>query len=341
MRGWHYLALAAALSLLAGPTFASKADRQQAAASHKADLARDAALLAFQRDLVNVLAPQADALPLLAAALLARPLPQQPKYHTFHSLIERAAQADNAGPAIQWERLADCDAKADACPNTDALTQLQQHAPDNAAVWLLKLGMDQAHMKFSDARADLGRAANAKLYDDYAGIGLKALASTVSTLPPPADTMAPGSTAGANAVQWMMTLGTAQTRPQINLPSTAKMCANPGDDAELKGDCLKLGKLLEWGSSPLARSLGLHLRETLAEDPAQQAEARSARINLIWQVQNFASLTARAQNDTALARGLLALARSGGTEMSLMLAALRHNGIAVDAPTGWQPHKAD
>jgi hypothetical protein len=49
-------------------------------------------------------------------------------------------------------------------------------------------------------------------------------------------------------------------------------------------------------------------------------------------VQNFARLSDRAPQDKALAQHLLALARNGGTEMSLVLAALRDAGIPADAP---------
>lgn len=335
MRGLRYVWLACALAGLAAPALAAR--HPKAGSSHKADAARDKALLGFQRDLVSVLAPRADALPLLGAALLARPLANQPKYNSFHSLIGRAAQADDAGAAIDWVRLADCDAKADDCPNSDALTKLQAQAPDNAAVWLLKLGTDQRQLHADAAREDLAKAAAAKLYDDYAGISLKALASTVAVLPPPAATLDPKDTAGASGVQVMMVFGSARAQPQPNLPATAKLCEGGASDAALKDDCLKLGKVLEWGSSPLARSLGLHLRETLADDPAQQEDARHARRNLVWQVQNFAALSARAQTDPAVAQHLLTLARNGGTEMSLMLAALRNGGVATEAPEGWQP----
>jgi hypothetical protein len=324
-----------ALATMAAPAWAAR--HHKPAADHKADVARDKALTGFQRDLVSVLAPRADALPLLGAALLARPLPNQPDHSNFHALIDRAAQAQDASPAIDWVRLADCDAKADACPNSAALTALQSKATDNAAVWLLKLGDDQRQLHGDAARQDLARAAGAKLYDDYAGISLKALASTVAVLPPPAATLDPKDTAGAAGLQVMMVFGSARAQPQPNLPATAKLCEGAADDAALKDDCLKLGKVLEWGSSPLARSLGLHLRETLADDPAQQEDARHARRNLIWQVQNFAALSARAQTDPAVAQHLLTLARNGGNEMSLMLAALRNAGIATEAPADWKP----
>jgi hypothetical protein len=46
------------------------------------------------------------------------------------------------------------------------------------------------------------------------------------------------------------------------------------------------------------------------------------------------------RTDPALAQHLLGLARSGGTEMSLLLSALRDAGIPAQAPAGWQPQKA-
>ena len=333
MRGWRYLALALAGTLAMAPAFAAKqTPSAKTAAARKTDDGRNDALLAFQRDLVSVLAPRADALPLLSAALLARPLPNQPKYNDFHTLIERAAKTDDATAAVTWLRLSDCDAKADACPNADALAKLAEQAPDNAAIWLLKLGQDAHDGRKEAARDDLAKAAAAKTYDDYTGTSLKALAENVTVLPPPPATISPLSATGATGVQLTLVFGLAATQPQPGLQATAKLCEGAGDDAALKDDCLKLGRLLEWGSSPLARSLGLHLREVLAADAAQQEDARRARRNLVWQVQNFAQLSARAQGDVALAQHMLALARSGGTEMSLMLAALRDYQIPTDAP---------
>lgn len=340
MRGWRYLALALSATLLTGTAMAvSPATKSAPKPAQKAESARSQALLGFQRDLVSVIAPQASALPLLGAALMARPLQNQPKYNDFHSLIDRAAQAEDATAAVSWIRLSDCDAKANACPNTDALDKLVAQAPDNAAVWLLKLGIDTRDQKTDAAREDLARAASAKLYDDYTGISLKALATTVITLPPPPNVIPPLSGAGAAGVQVMMVFGLAAGQPQPGLQATSRMCEGAGEDKALKDDCLKLAKLLDWSSSPLARSLGLHLREVLADEPAQQEEAKRARRNLIWQVQNFAQLSARAQGDAALAQHMLSLARSGGTEMSLMLAALRDYNVAVDAPADWEPSK--
>src|SRR5215469_12412749 len=129
MRGWRRplaftLTCAVAVSAMA-------ANQPQAAApgaEKSAAAARNKALASFQGDLINVLAPSADAQRLLAAALLARPLPNQSKVNTFHALVERAAHADDAGPAESWARLADCDAKTSSCPNADAVAQLVQQA---------------------------------------------------------------------------------------------------------------------------------------------------------------------------------------------------------------------
>ncbi|OOG57945.1 hypothetical protein [Rhodanobacter sp. C03] len=333
MRGLRFLALACALSLAASPAFAEKSP----APPSKAAKARDKAQLAFQRDLVSVLAPSADAQPLLGAALLARPLFNQPDITSFHTLIGRAAMAEDADAAVSWARLADCDAKANACPNPAALELLQTQAPDNAAVWLLQLAEDTRNLKPDAARQDLTKAAAARLYDDYAGASLKALASSVGVLPPPAGTFDPAQAAGAVGMQAVLVYGLAGSQPQPGLPLTAKLCENAGDDASIKADCLKLGKILEWGSSPLSRSLGLHLREVLADDPAQQEDARRARLSLVWQVQSFNALLARVPDDKALAQHLLALARNGGTEMSLLLAALRDSSIPTDPPADWKP----
>lgn len=319
------------------PTLAQERSAPPASRVTAADAAQDQALLAFQRDLVSVLALRAEAQPLLAAALLARPLAAQPAPLSFHELIKRAAAAPGFGPAVTWARLADCTSTPGQCPNPDAGKALVQEAPDNAAVWLLKLGVDVRARDHAAAREDLARAAAAKVYDDYVGTGLEVLAKTVGTLPPPAATLDPTYASGALATQVMLVFGLGHTLPQPALQVAAKLCTAPDAEADTKADCLKLGKTLEWGSSPLARSLGLHLRETLAPDPAQQSAAAQERINLAWQVQSFAKLNARALNERAVAQGLLSLARSGGTEMSLMLAALRESQISTEAPVGWSP----
>ena len=331
MRGWRCLALACVLSLAAASAVAGDTSPPDAGQ------ARAHALQSFQRDLVSVLALRAEAQPLLGAALLARPLPRQGKGASFHALIDRAVAASDAGPAVQWARLADCDTRGDACPNPTALRKLTEQAPDNAAVWLLKLDIDTRDVKSKAARADLAKAAASKLYDDYTGSSLTALASVVGTLPPPPATQ---GAAGPAGVQALLVLANARLQPRPVLPVPAQMCDGAGDDAARKADCLRLGKLLEWGSSPLSRSLGLHLCEVLG-DPAEQAAARQQRRDLTWQVQNYSQLALRAQDDLAPAQLLLATARQGGTEMAQITAVLRGRGISLTAPGSWQPPSAD
>jgi hypothetical protein len=330
MRGLRPLALALALVVagtsVAAPAKAPPRDRQKA-------------LLQFQQDLASVLALSTNAQPLLGAALLARPLARPPAVLGYGTLLERASRAEDAGPAITWAQLADCDTKADACPNGGALAKLQTQAPDNAAVWLMALGRDEAEGKGPAVREDLARAAQAKNYDDYLGNSLKALASSVSQLPPPPETFDPLSGAGNAGVQLVIVYGLGATQPLPAFQATAKVCEAGKDDASVRADCLKLAKVLEWGSSPLGRSLGLHLRETLSADDLQQADARHARVNLVWQMQNFAQINLRAQGDKVMAQKLLMLARTGGTEMSVVLAALRTYNIPAEAPSGYEPAK--
>lgn len=330
MRARHRLAFCLALALAAFPLVI----QARHTPADSPEQARTQALLAYQRDLVSVLAPRADAMPLLGAALLARPLEHQPKYNDFHSLIERAAHAADATPAVQWARLVDCDRKAQTCPNADALAALTAQAGDNAAVWLIKLAQDRAGDRTEQAKEDLRQAAAAKLYDDYTGTALQALATTAGTLPAPDATIAPDSPAGPWGVQVVMVFGVGGLlpQPQPGMQAAARLCEDGKDDPATRQECQQLAHVLEWGSSPLARALGLHLRETLSDDPSTQDSARTEMANLAWQVRNFAQLSDRAANDKALAQHLLALARRGGTEMSLMLAALRDQGIPVDAP---------
>ncbi|MFK2877918.1 hypothetical protein [Rhodanobacter hydrolyticus] len=334
MRGWHCLALAGALTLVAATAAADDTNPPAAASAPAiANDARDQALQSFQRDMVSVLALRATAEPLLGAALLARPLSNPSKTGSFHALINRAAAADDSGPAVQWVRLADCDAKADACPNATALRKLTEEAPDNAAVWLLKLGIDTRDMKAKSTREDLAKAANSKIYDDYAGNSLTALANVVDALPPPPATQ---GAAGPAGVQALIVLANARLQPQPALPVVAKLCEGAGGDDALKADCLKLAKLLGWGSSPLSRSLGLHLFETLG-DATEKATAQQQRRDLIWQVQNYSQLALHAQDDPTVAQLLLATARQGGAEMSQIATVLRTRGVSITAPGSWQP----
>ena len=337
MLGRRIFTFALLLTAVSGPALAAKTP---AGASDTQQAARRQALLQYQKDIVSVTAPQADPLPLMGAALLARPLQDQPDFNSYHVLIDRAAAAQGAGPEISWVRLSDCDAKASDCPNTDALAKLVTQAPDNAAVWLLKLGSDIRDGKNDEARQDLAKAASAKLYDDYTGATLKALSNAVTVLPPPTNVVGPLSATNGADVQLTLVFGLAEGQPQPALQATSRLCEDNADKADVKADCLKLGKLLEWGSSPLARSLGLHLREVLADDASQQEDAKRLRRNLVWQVQSFSQLSLRAKGETAVAQHLLTLARSGGTQMSLVLTALHDYNMPVDAPADWEPAKA-
>ncbi|MBS0431587.1 MAG: hypothetical protein JSS21_04180 [Proteobacteria bacterium] len=304
-----------------------------------ADKARIDALLQYQRDLVTVNALRSDAVHLLGAALLARPLPDQQPELSFSRLAQRAAAAPAAGPGITWARLADCDAKADACPNASMLKQLQAQAPDNAAVWMLL--MDGAALKNDAAgeRDALAKAASAKGYDDYYGIGLQGIASVVGTLPPLPATMKvvrPGDPASALGVELLIAFGVANQHPRPSLKPLLDLCGADGaakDDA-LKADCLKVAHTMEWGSSPIGRAVGLHIQGEL--DPSAKASTDNDARNLAWQMQNYGVLGLKSMSDDARAGPLLQAARSGGTELTLVLSTLRTNGIATEAPADWQ-----
>src|SRR5699024_4030562 len=264
----------------------------------------------FQRDLVNVLVLRSEARPLLGAALLSRTLPEAPDYVGFHSLIPRAAKADDAGPGVYWAQLVDCDAEAGAWPHTDALDALKDAA--------------------------LARAAEAKTFDDYDGVSLQALTRASATLPPPPELYRDhGPASSAAGIRALLVFGLTSFQPMPGFQATAALCKKHEDDADVRGQCLQLAKTLVWGSSPLARSLGLHLQATLSGDEAARRKAVEQRRDLTWQVQNFGRLTLETQRNGKVATRLLKLAANGGTRMSLILAALRESDIPRHAPANW------
>lgn len=293
----------------------------------------------FQKDLVSVLALRAEPGPLLGAALLARTLNDPPRTLTFHALIARAAAASGAGPAIAWAGLADCQPEAMDCPNAQALATLERQAPDNAAVWLMVLGQASNNDDDDAARSAFARAAATSVYDDYRGDILQALVEAVGALPPPADlytgTQAPATSAAG--VRALIVFGLGNLQPTPGFQGAAAICAKAGAGTPTRVQCLRLAKVLVWAGAPLARSLGLHLEQTLAPDAATREQARDAWRDLAWQIHNFGRITLAARHDPQRAASLLQLARKGGTQMSLILAALRDAGIPVAAPAGWQP----
>jgi hypothetical protein len=325
----------------AAPAPASTA--AQPAAPSPAEKARIDALVQYQRDLVTVNALRSDAVHLLGAALLARPLPDQKPDFTFHRLAERAAAAPAAGPGVTWARLADCDPAANNCPNPEMLKKLQTQAGDNAAVWMLM--MDKAAQKNDAAgeRAALARAAAAQSYDDYFGIGLQGIANVVGTLPPLPATMQgtqPGEPKTAVGVELLIAFGVANQHPRPSLKPLLDLCRadHAGKDDSLKSDCLKVAHALEWGSSPIGRAVGLHIHGEL--DPSAKASTDKDARDLAWQMENYGVLGVASLGDDARGGPLLDAARSGGTELSLVLSTLRANGVSTEAPADWQPEQS-
>lgn len=321
----------------------TSAPASAASAPAPAEQARINALVQYQKDLVSVLALRSDAEHLLGAALMARPFPDQPQGLSYHDLITRAAKAPHAGPGVTWARLADCDTKANACPNADAFAHLQKQAATNAAVWMLAMDLDAENNDSKAVRADLARAAAAKGYDDYFGIALQGVALGVGTLPPLPDTMAGaqrGEPSTALGVELLIAFGVANEQPRPSLKPLLQLCTadNAGKDDALKADCLKAAHDLEWGSSPMGRAVGLRVRGEL--DPTARSATDKASRDLLWQMQNYGAFGMRALTDDKSAQQLLDAARTGGTELSLVLSTLRANNIPTEAPADWQPPQA-
>lgn len=299
-----------------------------------ADQKRVAAIQQYQHDLVNVVALRAEPDYLLGAAILAEPFENQTPGLDFDSLSQRAAAAPGAGPAVHWQRLAACKTQAD-CPNSDAFAYLKKHAADNAAVWIVAMDI-AAHDKDAAAeRAALKKAAAAHGYDDYYGKALAGVAKAVAVLPPLPDTTKgahDGQPDNPDGVRVLVTVMNTQSYIRPGFGPVDQLCRkqSAGTDASLKAECLKLAHTLEWGSSPLARAMGLRIQDEL--QPSGAAENGQASRDLQWQVQQYSHLLQHALVDPTSASKWLETARNGGTELSLILATLRANGISPDAP---------
>jgi hypothetical protein len=299
-----------------------------------ADQKRAAAIQQYQHDLVNVVALRADPDYLLGAAILAKPFKGQAAGLDFDTLSRRAASATDAGPAIEWARLGACKTKAD-CPNANAFAYLRQHAAGNAAVWIVAMDVAAQNKDSKAERAAFEKAVDAQSYDDYYGKALAAVAKATAVLPPLPDTTQ-GAHAGQpdnpDGVRVLVSVINTQAYPRPEFGPLEHFCGKHAADkhAGLKTDCLKLAHTLQWGSSPLARAVGLHMQAEL--NPADKAQDDEASRNLAWQVRQYSGLLQRALVDPSLASRWLNTARNGGTELSLILATLRDHHIPVDAP---------
>lgn len=304
-----------------------------------ADQKRVEAIQQYQHDLVSVVALRADPDYLLGAAILARPFQDQTPGLDFDSLSQRAASATAAGPATHWVRLDVCKTRDD-CPNADAFAWLKKNAAGNAAVWMVAMDVAAQDKDEKAERAALKHAAAAQTYDDYYGKALAGIAKATAVLPPLADTTRgahDGQPDNPDGVRVLVAVMNSQSHIRPQFGPLEDLCSKDAaaKHASIRTDCLKLAHTLQWGSSPTARAVGLHIQGDL--EPADNAQTDQASRNLAWQVQQYSGLLQRALADPSLASQWLSAARNGGTELSLILATLRANNIPTDAPTGAAP----
>src|SRR6185437_8551705 len=331
--------LVAPASAASSPAIASTAGPAPAPQLSAADQKRVEAIQQYQHDLVNVVALRADPDYLLGAAILARPFKNQTPGLDFDALSQRAATAPNAGGPAQWVRLDLCTTKND-CPNAKAFDYLKKNATDNAAVWIVALDVAAENKDAKAERAALDKAAAAQTYDDYYGKALAGVAKAVEVLPPLADTVQGahgGQPDNGDGVRVLVAANATQNHLRPNLKPVVDACSMDAaaKHHETRQACLKLAHTLAWGSSPIARAVGLHIEGEL--EPAKAAENDQAARNVAWQVQAYSGLLQRALTDQTLARQWIAAASNGGTELSLMLATLRANNVSTDAPADAAP----
>lgn len=342
MRNTQSIITILAAALIAGTAYAAPPDPAAPAATtaapapkmSPADQKRIAAIGQYQHDVVSVVALRSEPDYLLGAAILAKPLESKTPGLDFDALSARAAAAPGASAAPQWARLSLCKSR-DECPNQDAFSYLKQHDAGNAAVWLLQLDLAAARKDAKAERAALEKAAAAQTYDDYYGKALGGVAKAVGVLPPLPDTIAgahSGQPDNPEGVRLFVAFSATASHPRPDLGPLAELCSKDavaGDD-KLRGTCLKLAHTLQWGSSPIARAVGLHIQGEL--DPDSKVDNDAASRDLAWQVQSYSQLLQAALTDQGKAEQWLRDAANGGTELSLILATLQANQIPPNAP---------
>lgn len=329
--------------LVAGAAFAAKPPAHAAQAApaasaaaklSPADQKRMAAIEQYQHDLVNVVALRDDPSYLLGAAILATPFKHQTPGLDFDALSARAAAAPAASPATEWARLGVCKTEKD-CPNAKAFAYLKQHAADNAAVWMVALDVAARDKDVAAEHAALAKAAAAQTYDDYYGKALAGVTRATSVLPPLPDTITgahDGQPDNQDGVRTLVAVNAMNAVPRPSLQPAVELCAKDAvaKDKATAATCRKLAHTLQWGSSPVARAVGLHIADEL--DPGDAAQDTQASRDLAWQVQQYSGVLQHALTDSATASQWLAAARNGGTELSLILATLRAQNIPTTAP---------
>jgi len=332
--------LAAPASAASSPAIASTAG--PAPELSAADQKRVEAIQQYQHDLVSVVALRADPDYLLGAAILARPFKSQTQGLDFDSLSQRAATAPDAGSVAEWVRLDLCKSKDD-CPNAKAFEFLKKNAADNAAVWIVAMDIAAEKKDSKAEHAALEKAAAAQTYDDYYGKALAGVAKAAEVLPPLADTTQGahgGQPDNGDGVRVLVAASATQNHLRPNLKPVVDACDKDAvaKHHDTRQACLKLAHTLTWGSSPIARAVGLHIQADL--DPAKKAQNDQATRNVAWQVHQYSGLLQRALTDQSLATQWLAAASNGGTELSLVLATLRANNVPTDAPADAAPASA-
>ena len=311
-----------------------------AASSARAQPAPNA-LGAFERDVLSLLALRDGADRLAGAAVLARAVPDLPPVLSYRSFLARAQAAPGAGAPVWWVTLGDCGTpgpQPQDCISDAALARLQRLAPDNAAVWLLAYDRARQRGDAAAARSALARAAQCREFSTYYGVLLHAVLDATRTLPMPATLVQQlgGPRGNAYAATYLLAAGNVMYLPTLALAPLYETCKDPGHDATLRAQCVRIAHLLAWGDTVFARAAGLDLQEHLATDAAARARYAAERHALAWQTQQFARLVLHARSDEKLAARLVQLVLAGGTENTIQIALLREAGIASEPPGDWQ-----
>lgn len=287
----------------------------------------------YRRDLVNLLALNADPEPLLAAAQLAwfdrDDKKRSPRLKT-PSLLARAQKTGENNAMVWWiSAQLDC---ANACPRKEDVQKLEAIAPENGSTWLLAIGGEKDPARI---RPLLASMAQAKRYDDYWNENVLVLDHALEVMPVPPDVLAHGVNSAAARLNFATSVSSGLVPPYMALSRYCK--AAPATDTDLIADCLAAARLVEAGGSFAAQAVAFGIEETLLQPGVQHDVMMARKRATAWQIDQFAQVSARFAREAPLVQSYLGFLKSEEGPGHAALALLRSQNVSTDPPQGWQP----
>lgn len=252
--------------------------------------------------------------------------------------LERAQRMQPDDPLVAWHAALGCLADGEDCDHADRLLRLRELDPDNAAVWLLGLGMLTGAEDAHALDMQLRLAADAGRYDSPLGDTGRLLADALAGVEMPeldaglreamSKQLQRDRPITDEELRYLPVFGVwvAQSIPAAGLFQVCVGAAARGDPAS----CRRIGARLGGSQSMAERLLGLSMQAQLTAGRPEGARWREALRRHYWQFEQYVALAREAPPPGYLRRVLVE------GEVDALEWRLARAGQA-DPPPGWLP----